>query len=92
MCPSSGSESVLDQDKQRGQSSSVNKVSDPREGEGDELEEARAKRAAKEKTSSGKAKRGRKRKSPAPEAGVAEPVVQMSEALEPWRAPVARMY
>ncbi|KAF1937031.1 hypothetical protein EJ02DRAFT_357719, partial [Clathrospora elynae] len=57
----------------------------------EDLEEARAKRAAKEKRSLSKAKRGRKRKSPAPEAGVAEPVVQISEVLEPWRAPVARM-
>jgi hypothetical protein len=58
----------------------------------EDLEEARAKRAAKEKASSSTAKRGGKRKSPAPEASVAEHVVQMSEVLGPWRAPVARMY
>jgi hypothetical protein len=49
----------------------------------EDLEEARAKRAAKEKTSLGKVKRGRKRKVPVPEIGVAEQVVQMSEALKP---------
>jgi hypothetical protein len=58
----------------------------------EDLEEARAKRAAKEKTSLDKGKRGRKRKSPVLETGVAKPVVQMSETQEPWRAPVARMY
>jgi hypothetical protein len=36
-CPSLESESILDQVKQRGQSSSVNKVSGSSEGEGDEL-------------------------------------------------------
>ena len=34
----------------------------------EDFEEARAKRAAKEKATTGKSKRGRKRKSPAPEA------------------------
>src|SRR5437773_1943466 len=34
----------------------------------EDLEEARAKRAAKEKATAGKGKRGRKRKSPTPEA------------------------
>ena len=61
----------------------------------EDLEEARAKRAAKEKTSSGKVKRGRKRKSAEPELGVPEPeteVTRMSEIPEPWRAPVAQMY
>ena len=57
-----------------------------------DLEEARAKRAAKEKTSIGKVKRGRKRKVPVLEADAAELVVQMGEAAEPWKAPVARMY
>ena len=40
----------------------------------EDLEEARAKRAAKEKAATGKVKgnRGRKRKSPAPEAGSSE--------------------
>jgi hypothetical protein len=55
----------------------------------EDLEEARAKRSAKEKTSLDKGKRGRKRKSPVLETVVAKPVVQMTE---PWRAPVARMY
>jgi len=74
----------------------------------EDLNEARAKRAAKEKATAGKGKRGRKRKIPAVEAGVLEPktkvarmseaeparapVAQMSETREPWRAPVARMY
>jgi hypothetical protein len=74
----------------------------------EDLNEARAKRTAKEKATAGKGKRGRKRKSPAPEAGVLEPktkvarmseaeparapVAQVSEVAEPWRAPVARMY
>jgi hypothetical protein len=50
----------------------------------EDLEEARAKRAAKEKATAGKGKRGRKRKSPAPEPAKAP--------VAPWRAPVARMY
>ena len=62
----------------------------------EDLEEARAKRAAKEKTSLGEGKRGRKRKSAEPELGVPEletdGVTRMSEIPEPWRAPVARMY
>jgi septum formation inhibitor MinC len=69
----------------------------------EDLEEARAKRAAKEKATAGKGKRGRKRKSPAPEPEPEpEPeakVARMSEVPEPakapvapWRAPVARMY
>jgi hypothetical protein len=71
----------------------------------EDLEEARAKRAAKEKATASKGKRGRKRKTTAPEAGSPEPkakVARMSEAPEPealvahmtetWRAPVARMY
>jgi hypothetical protein len=54
----------------------------------EDLEEARAKRAAKEKATAGKGKgkRGRKRKSPAPEAGSPEPkakVARMSEVPEP---------
>ena len=52
----------------------------------EDLEEARTKRAAKEQAIAGKGKRGRKRKSPAPE------VAPMSEEPEPFRAPVARMY
>ena len=63
-----------------------------------DLEEARAKRAAKEKATrdKGRGKRGRKRKSPAPEEGSS--VSTDNEVLEPvkapaqWRAPVARMY
>jgi hypothetical protein len=50
----------------------------------EDIEEARAKRAAKE-ARAGKGKRGRKRKQPAPEADVPEPMTS-----EP-RAPVARM-
>ena len=38
----------------------------------EDLNEARAKRAAKEKATTGKGKRGRKHKSPAPEAGMLE--------------------
>jgi hypothetical protein len=65
----------------------------------EDLEEARAKRAAKEKATAGKGKRGRKRKSPAPEPEPEAKVARMSEVPEPakapvapWRAPVARMY
>jgi hypothetical protein len=57
----------------------------------EDLKEARAKRAVKENPL-GKVKRGRKRTVSILETGVAESVVQMNEALEPWRAPVARMY
>ena len=63
----------------------------------EDLEEARAKRAAKKKTTLGKVKgkRGRKGRSPAPVAGTTQPdidVTRMNVVLEPWRAPVARMY
>ncbi|MCJ1284789.1 hypothetical protein MMC26_004125 [Xylographa opegraphella] len=60
-----------------------------------DLEEAQAKRAVKEKTSSGKKKRSRKRQSAEPEQGVPETeteVTRVSKVLESWRAPVARMY
>ena len=70
-----------------------------------DLEEARAKREAKDKATTGKGKRGRKRKSPALEADIEasssvpkDKVVRISEiepveAVEvPWRAPVANMY
>ena len=70
-----------------------------------DLEEARAKRAAKEKAkekgkaTAGKGKRGRKRKNPEPEAEVLkDKVVRISEvlelvkALESWRILVARIY
>ncbi len=62
----------------------------------EDIEEARAKRAAKE-VINGKGNRGRKRKSAALEAGKPEPelepeVARMVEAPEPWRAPVAQMY
>ena len=62
-----------------------------------DLKEAQAKRAAKKKTTLGKVKgkRGRKGRSPAPEAGTSQPdinVTRMNVVLEPWRAPVARMY
>jgi hypothetical protein len=58
----------------------------------EDLKEARAKRAAKEKTSLGKVKRSCKRKVSVLETGAAEPAVQMGEAAEPWKAPVAQMY
>ena len=54
--------------------------------------EARAKRAAKEKATASKGKRGRKCKSPAPEAGSPEPRTKVARITESWRAPVARMY
>jgi hypothetical protein len=69
-----------------------------------ELEEARSKRAAKDRAMAEKKTRGRKRKSAAIEAEVSSSVsedqaVEMSEVLSsrqkaasPWRAPVARMY
>ena len=64
----------------------------------EDLKEARAKRATKEKATAdkGRGKRGRKRKSPAPEEDSSVPM--NNEALEPvkapapWKAPVARMY
>ena len=69
----------------------------------EDLEEARAKRAIKEKATSSKGERGRKRKRPALEAGSSVPkgkTVRVSEvpavlgeiSAEPWRALVARMY
>ena len=62
----------------------------------EDLEEARAKRAAKEKAVAerGKATRGRKLEVTQQELGI-EPITQvarMSEVAGPWRAPVARMY
>jgi len=67
-----------------------------------DLEEARAKRAAKEKAIADKGKRGRKRKSPAPEADLSELEAgslvpkkkvarmseRMSEVLEPAKTPI----
>jgi hypothetical protein len=47
-----------------------------------DLKEAQAKYAAKEKTSLGKVKRGRKRKVPVLETGAAELVVQIGKAAE----------
>lgn len=68
----------------------------------EDLENARAKRAAKEEATASKGKRGRKRKSPALEAGALVPKSKTARASEvlvpganpakPWRAPVARMY
>jgi hypothetical protein len=61
----------------------------------EDLEEARVKRAVKDKATAdkGKGKRGRKRKNPVLEVGVLEPEPEViGEAAEPWRAPVARMY
>jgi hypothetical protein len=56
----------------------------------EDLGDARAKRAAKEKAraTAGKGERGRKRKSPPESADVP---ARMSEASEPVKAPVARM-
>jgi hypothetical protein len=59
-----------------------------------ELEESRAKRAAKEEAAASKGKRGRKRKSSALEGGAPEATaetIQTSHGSEPWKAPVARM-
>lgn len=63
----------------------------------EDLEEARAKRAAKEKTtlSKVKRKRGRKGRSSVPEAVTPQPEIdapRMNVVLEPWRAPIAQMY
>jgi hypothetical protein len=63
----------------------------------EDLKEARAKRAAKEKSTLGKVKgkRGRKGRSPVRDAGTPQPeidVTRMSVVLEPWRAPIAQMY
>jgi hypothetical protein len=65
----------------------------------EDLEEARAKRAAKDKATAekGKAKHVRKRKGAEQELCVPEPepftqLTRMSEVPELWRAPVARMY
>jgi hypothetical protein len=52
----------------------------------EDLEEARAKRAAKEKTSWGKGKRGRKRKSAELELGVPEPETEVTRMSEIPRA------
>jgi hypothetical protein len=69
-----------------------------------DLEEARSKRAAKDRATAEKKTRGRKRKSAAAEENVysslsGDKAVEMSEVLpsrqkpaSPWRAPVARMY
>lgn len=67
----------------------------------EDLEEAQAKCAAKEKANvtASKGKRSRKRKNLASEAEPEAKVAWMSDVLEPatapvapWRAPVARMY
>ena len=61
----------------------------------EDIEEARAKRAAKEEATAGKGNRGRKRKSAAEEAGAPESakakLARMGEAFEPVKAAVARM-
>ncbi|KAF1828123.1 hypothetical protein BDW02DRAFT_469233, partial [Decorospora gaudefroyi] len=72
----------------------------------EDLQEARAKRAAKEKAAQDKAKRGHKRKTSAQEgapkprtmeAGLSEassartPMAQIDKAPVPWKAPVAQM-
>ena len=67
----------------------------------EDLEEARAKYAAKEKANvtASKGKRGRKRKNLASEPEPEAKVARMSDVPEPvtapivpWRAPVVRMY
>ena len=59
----------------------------------EDLEEARAKRAAKEKAtaSKGKGKRSRKRKSPAPEADADANLPEVEEGLLVPKDKVARM-
>ena len=60
----------------------------------EDLEEARAKRAAKEKATASKKKRGNKRKHAALGTGapqVGPKVVQRDETPKPWKAPVAQM-
>jgi hypothetical protein len=57
----------------------------------EDLEEARAKRAAKDKASASKGKRGRKSKNAEPETEAPRTSASVSE-LEPWKAPVAKMY
>ena len=44
----------------------------------EDIEEARVNRAAKEEATTGKGKRGRKRKSPAPESGAPEPKAKVA--------------
>ena len=67
----------------------------------EDLEEARAKRAAKDRATAVKGKRGRKRKVEAAaveaEADVTAPILNVTQSGEPsqstpWKAPVARMY
>ncbi|KAL2040388.1 hypothetical protein N7G274_006831 [Stereocaulon virgatum] len=64
----------------------------------EDLEQARAKRAAKEKATvnKGKGKRGRKRKSPTPEEGSSvsrdNELLEPMKAPAPWRALVTRMH
>jgi len=60
----------------------------------EDLEEARVKRATKDKATADKSKgkRGRKRKNAAPEVGVELETEVVGEAAEPWKAPVALMY
>ena len=67
----------------------------------EDLEEARAKRDAKERAAATKGKRGRKRKVEAAaveaEADVTAPILNVTQSGEPsqstpWKAPVARMY
>ena len=64
----------------------------------EDLEEARAKRAAKEKATveKGRGKRGRKRKSPAPEEASSvstdNEVLEPGKAPAPWRVSVVRVY
>jgi hypothetical protein len=59
-----------------------------------DLEEARVKRATKDKATADKikGKRSRKRKNAAPEVGVELESKVVGEAAEPWKAPVALMY
>lgn len=71
----------------------------------EDLEEARARREVKDKATTSKGKRGRKRKTPAPEeeaevsSSVPQDKVARKSEVEPakavgvlWRAPVAKMY
>jgi hypothetical protein len=60
----------------------------------EDLEEAKAKRAARDEAAARKEQRGRKCKGTALEADVVRTAktVRVNEMPAPWRAPVARMY
>jgi hypothetical protein len=86
MCPSSGSDQSLikinKEAKVRRSTRSV-VLGKAKVMSFEDLEEAQAKRTAKEKISLGKVKSSRKHKVPVLGTGAVELVVQMSEAAEP---------